>query len=278
MKKVLVVLAVLALAGSVFADPGALIGSPFTFGVVRGLDKDWSDGNIWMSTAVSNACQFGKFDQTSHAQIGSWLTASGQYWCFDCGYGYINSGTTSIILVDQNSPRMRMYNPTSGAYLGSLPNAFPEYSYDDGLGVYAGTGITNTYLYASSYSGNPIKKSDYPCTTWSSFGTTPATPSMGVGYGWGKVFVCTTSTDYKIYCFNADTGTLEDTWSLQGWSYYLMGLAAGRENAVGDDESVFIATFYPSNNIYEVEIGDVAGGGEPRVVPTSLGMIKSAYK
>jgi hypothetical protein len=276
MKKVLVILAVLALAGSVFAAPGAQIGSQFAFGIVRGLDKDWADGNIWMTTAVSNNCQIGKFDVTSHAQVGSWVTAAGQYWCFDCGYGYINSGTATIILVDQNAPRMRMYNPTTGAYIGSLPNAFPEYSYDDGVGVYAGTGITSTNLWASSYSGNPIKKSDYPCTTWTSFGTTPATPSMGVAYGWGKVFVVTTSPGYTIYAFDSTSGTLTDTWPLTGWSYYLMGMAAGRVNAVGDDESVFICEF-TSNAIHEVEIGDVYTI-PTRVQPTSLGMIKSAYK
>ena len=274
MKKVLVILAILALAGSVFAAPGAQIGSSFSFGVVRGLDKDWDDGNIWMTTAGANNCQIGRFNAETHAQIGSWVQAAGQYWCFDCGYGYINGSDTTIILIDQNAPHFRMYNPKTGASLGSLPNAFPEYSYDDGVGVYAGPGITNTNLWASSYNGNPIKQSDYPCTTWSSFGTTPTTPSMGVAYGWGKVFVVTTSSSYTIYCFNATDGTLEDSWPLTGWSWFLMGMSAGRLDAAGDDESVFIAEFL-NNQIHEVEIGNVAG---VRVQPTSLGMIKSAYK
>jgi len=276
MKKVLVVLAVLVLAGSVFAAPGGIIGSGFSFGVVRGVDHDWTDNNIWMTTAVANNCQIGKFDAVSHAQVGSWVTAAGQYWCFDCGYGYIYNGTTSIILADQNSPRMKVYNPTTGASLGTLPNAFPEYSYDDGIGVYAGTAITLTNLWATSYNGNPVKKSDYPCTTWTSFGTTPATPTMGCAYGWNKVLVVTTSPGYTIYCFDATTGTLDYTWPLIAWPGYLMGMAAGRVDAVGSDESVFIAIFSPSNSIYEVEIGDISGN--PRVVPTSLGMIKSAYK
>lgn len=275
MKKVLVLLAVLTLAGTVFAAPGGQIGSSFAFGIVRGLDKDWSDGNIWMTTAVSNACQIGKFNASTHAQVGGWVTAAGQYWCFDCGYGYISGGNPTIILVDQNAPRMKVYNPTTGASLGSIPNAFPEYSYDDGIGVYAGSGITSTNLWATSYSGNPVKKSDYPVTTWTSFGTTPATPSMGCAYGWGKVFVVTTSSDYKIYSFNSTTGVLEDTWPLTGWTWFLMGMAAGRVDAVGTNESVFICEF-SSNAIHEVEIGDVSAG--VRVQPTSLGMIKSAYK
>ncbi len=276
MKKVLVLLAVLVFAGSVFAAPGAQIGSGFAFGVVRGLDKDWTDGNIWMTTAATNNCQIGKFDVTSHAQIGSWVTAAGQYWCFDCGYGYIYSGTTSIILVDQNAPKLKVFNPTTGASLGTLPTAFPEYSYDDGIGVYAGGSITATNLWASSYNGNPIKKSDYPCTTWTSFATTPATPSMGVAYGWGHVLVVATSPAYAIYDFNSTSGALLNTWPLTGWTYYLMGMSAGRVNAVGENESVFIAEF-TANQIHEVEIGDI-DDVEPRVQPTSLGMIKSAYK
>jgi hypothetical protein len=260
-----------------FAAPGEIIGSGFTFGMVRGLDRDYSDGSIWMTTAVSNNCQIGKFDAETREQIGDWVTATGQYWCFDCGYGYIHNGTTSIILVDQNAPHMRMYNPTTGAYIGSLPNAFPEYSYDDGLGVYAGPGITNTYLWASSYNGNPIKKSNYPCTSWSSFATCPGTSVMGVAYdqeGYQhRLFVVTTSPDYKIYCFDADFGTLEDIWPLIDWTYYVMGMAMGRYSigSYGND-SVFIATFYPSNMIYEVKVGDWVN-----VQPTSLGSIKAAF-
>jgi hypothetical protein len=279
MKKVLVILAVLALAGSVFAAPGAQIGSQFAFGIVRGLDKDWEDGNIWMSTAVSNNCQFGKFDAVSHAQIGSWLTASGQYWCFDCGYGYMNSGQKTIILVDQNSPRERMYNPTTGAYIGSLPNSFPEQSYDYGSAIYAEGNPPDTYdqtkIWSSCYYTTTLKVSDYPVTTWTTFATCPATPPMGTAYAWGKVLVVTTSPGYTIYAFNKDTGALEDTWPLTGWSYYLMGISAGRVNAAGDDESVFICEF-TSNAIHEVEIGDIYT--ITRVQPTSLGMIKSAYK
>jgi hypothetical protein len=284
MKKVLVVLAVLALAGSVFASPGGIIGSPFSFGVVRGLDKDWEDGNIWMATAVSNACQFGKFDQTSHAQVGSWVTASGQYWCFDCGYGYMYSGTKSIILVDQNTSggaRERCYNPTTGAYLGSIPNAYPEQSYDYGSAIYASGNPPDTYdqtkIWSSCYYSATLKVSDYPVTTWTTFATCPATPPMGTAYAWGHVLVVTTSPGYTVYSFDPDDGTLEDSWALSGWSYYLMGLSAGRENAVGDDESVFIAIFSPSNSIYEVEIGDIYTP-PIKVQPTSLGMIKSAYK
>ncbi len=278
MKISLAVFAVSLFASLLFAAPGDIIGSPFSFGIVRGLDRDWSDGNIWMTTAVSNNCKIGKFNATTHAQVSGWVTAAGQYWCYDCGYGYKNSGTNTIVLVDDDAPRMRMYNPTTGAYIGSLPDAFPEYQYEDGVAVYAGGSITNTNLWATSYNGNPIKKSDYPVTTWTSFATTPATPATGCcfGYGYGVVLVATTSPDFKIYCFNANNGTLTDTWSLSGWSYYLMGMAAGRVDAVGNNESVFIAEF-TTNSIREVEIGDVFWGPPISVEPTSLGMIKAAF-
>jgi hypothetical protein len=285
MKICLMVVGITLLTSMLFAAPGEIIGSGFTFGMVRGLDKDWGDGNIWMTTAVSNNCQIGKFDAVTHEQIGDWVTASGQYWCFDCGYGYVYNGTTSIILLDQNTSggtRMKCYNPSTGAYLGSLPNAFPEYQYDDGLGVQAGPlAPLGNNLWATSYSGNPVKMSNYPCTTWSSFVTCPGTPAMGVAYFSGftyrDVLVATTSPDYKIYCFFAFNGYLYDTWSLRDWpsNRYILGLAAGRSNAVGFHESLFIATFGASNMIYEVEIGNL--DIPMNVQPASVGLIKSVY-
>lgn len=54
----------------------------------------------------------------------------------------------------------------------------------------------------------------------------------------------------------------------------MVGMSVGRVDAKGDEESVFLATFYPSFYICEVSVGDIYGMA---VAPASLGKVKALF-
>lgn len=272
MKTALVVIATLAIVGSAFGAAGSIIRSFTLAGQpaqgVRGLAYDWSDNNIWAAgPAATNNIVFGKFVPATGSMVVNWTRASGQYWVFDIGYG-LGSGTTrDFVFVDQNPPRLRRWT-TAGSYVGSITDPFSG-GYDEGFDCDWG----GTYMFVTNYAQTPVYR--WNGSSWASFATMPATPPMGCATGWGKVFVVTTSADYKIYQFNM-AGSLERSIPLQNWgTRYMVGMSTGRQDCVGDEDSVFLAIFYPSSMLYEVSIGDVAATG---IAPTSLGKIKSLYK
>jgi len=283
MKFYLSIFALLFIAGVLSASPGDVLGSPFQLpgtaaGTVRGLDKDWNDGNIWAVTAVTNACQIGKFNAVTHTMVQNWVTTSpSPYWCFDCGYGYVDGGTRYIILTDINSPALRVYQPITGVYIGSLPDAFSA-GYHLGVGVQAGPEApSGNNLYCTNYYYQDIARSDYPCTMWSrNWANITGAPVMGCAYAWGHVIAATSGTDNKLYCFDGILGTLENIWPLSTTST-MIGISAGRADAVGNNESIFMACIDGANiGINEIEIGDIYTPS--RVQPASLGTIRGAYR
>ncbi len=271
---ILITIAVLLLTVFANADPGdtidsfVLSGSPANG--VRGLDKDWDDGGIW-AAGPNNSYQiyYGKFDPATHTMTESWATAdSSVYWCFDIGYGYDDGGTTSLLIVDQNSPYIKIVDPSDGSVSGSLPDHYSSANYTDGASVDWDT----NEVYSSSYGDSNLIYYD---SAWNVYDT-PGNRNMGCAVGWGKIFIVRTDSYYQILVYDLATRTLEDTINLNSWSSYLMGIACGQENVVGDNESVFIATFYPSNNIYEVEVGDYTA--PVSIKSASLGEIKASFK
>lgn len=271
MKTALVVIAILAIVGTAFGTPGSVIRSFTLPGQPaqgpRGLAYDWSDNNIWVAGPVTtNVIQFGKFNPTTGSMVVNWRSATGGYWVFDIGYGYQVSGTRYLVFVDQTAPRLRLFT-TTGSYYGSLSDPFSG-GYDEGVDCDWG----GTYVYVTNYAQTPIKR--WSGSSWATFATVPATPPMGCATGWGKTFVVTTQYDYKIYQFNT-AGSLEKSIPLVGWSFYMVGLSIGRQNVVGNEDSLFVAVFSPSRMVYEVSVGDVSPSG---VAPTSLGKIKSLYR
>jgi hypothetical protein len=271
MKTALVVIAILAMVGTAFGTAGSIIRSFTIAGQpgngVRGLAYDWSDNNIWAAAPFStNNIQFCKFNPSTGSVVVNWKSATGGYWVFDIGYGYQVSGTRYLAFVDQNAPRVRLFT-TAGSYYGSMSDPFSG-GYDEGIDC----DWNGTNVYLTNYSYTNVYK--WSGSTWSNFATSPGRPVMGCATGWDKTFIVTTLGDYKLYQFST-AGSLEKSIPLVGWSYYMVGLSIGRVDVVGSEDSLLIATFYPSSMIYEVSVGDVAGSG---IAPTSLGKIKTLFQ
>jgi len=240
---------------------------------VRGLAYDPTDGNIWAAgpQATSNII-FCKFkNDTSHAIVNNWIQAASMYWVFDIGWKYTYSGTDCLVFIDQNAPRICLQNPTTGARVGTLadPNSS---SYDEGIeGDYKnGWGTT---LYCDNYGATILYK--WNGTSWSNFGTT-LSPAMGCAYGWNHIFVIHTANTYTIRVLKATDGTLEEDIPLNNWgTKYMVGLARGRDNYNGTNETLYTATFYPSSTIYEIDIGQY---NQTSIETTSVGNIKALFK
>ncbi len=199
----------------------------------------------------------------------AWAGADSQYWVFDIGYGYEDGGTTYLLMNDQNSPFTKMIDPADGSYDGSLPDHYSAADYTDGCGV----DVDTNEVYISSYYNTNVAYYD---GAWSDYDS-PGGLNMGTAVGWGKIFVVRTSTFYDILVYDLATRTLEDTISLNSWGAtdYLIGIACGQENIVGDNESVFIATFV-TGNIFEVEVGDY--NTPANIKSASLGEIKASFR
>jgi len=273
MRFAIVLLIAFAFAYSVYGAAGDVI-STFTltgqpsYGV-RGLAYDWSDGNVWAAGPVANYnIYLGKFRPATRSLVGSWRSLKEPNWCFDLGYGYRIGGTRYIVLVDNRTPRIRLYT-TTGSYYGSLPDPFSG-GYDEG----AACDWDGRYIYASNYSFTAIYR--WNTATWSPWATAPASPVMGVAAAWGRVFVVTSASDYKIYEFGAETGSLQRSIPLNNWgTQYMVGMSIGRVDAKGGEESVFLAIFYPSFYICEVSVGDITAAA---LAPASLGAVKALFR
>jgi hypothetical protein len=243
-----------------------------------GVAKDHDDGNLWVSkTSSDNKVYYCKIDQANHQFIVSWqqIPLGGQN--LSLGYGYFSNGVKNLVFYDSQYPHLRLFNPITHQDNGSLPDPYTYGPEDDsgGIDVYEGT----DYIYTSGYDITmPVKRSDYPVTTWFNLMITHD-DAGGTATGWGKLFV-EGDNPHKIYQYNIDNLNLESVITINGlpWSYG-NDLAIGRTNAVGNHESLFFAAWdnnNPSNSgIYEIEIGDITNVS---VVPTSLGSIKASFR
>ncbi|MGQ9705583.1 MAG: hypothetical protein ACUVWP_01085 [bacterium] len=232
---------------------------------------DPADGCIWVAGPnTTNAIIFGKFDPKTKTMKQNWQQVQNQYWVFDIGYKYTYSGKDCLVMLDQNSPRIRLKDPANGADMGTLTDAFSG-GYDEGIeGDYKNNwGVT---LYCTNYSFTQVMK--WNGTNWVSFATC-GNPAMGSCYGWGHVFVIHTSPLYRIYVFKASDGSKVEEIPLNNWgTTYIVGLARGRDNYSGTADTVYTACFYPSNVIKEIDIGNYNQTG---IETTSVGNIKSMF-
>jgi len=270
-------LLVVVMAAAAFGAAGDVIrsfqvsGQP-SYGI-RGVAKDWSDGNIWAAGPnTTNSIMLGKFDASTGSLIGSWMPLSGAYWVFDIGYGYMYGGNRVIIQCDQSAPIWRMWT-TTGSYIAPF-GIQPPITSPEGIGCDWG----GTICFATDYYNTTIYR--WNGSAWGSWATNPAPPTMGNEPGWGRFFVVTSYPDYKIYEYlniYGTSGSLNRSFALNGWpsNRYMVGLAIGRVDATGSEESVFIAVFNPAPYmVYEVSVGDITGTS---ITPSSLGKIKALY-
>jgi hypothetical protein len=257
----------------VFSVPGDTIstftleGQP-TWGA-HGLAYDPADGNIWAAGPNdNNNCIFCKFkNDTSHSIVQNWQKLQGQYWVYDIGYPYLYSSIDTIVAVDMNSPRIKIYNKDNGQYLGSF-SSDPFGSDTAGIDINKYDKLTS---YASGYQISLIRKwNGYSWSDWA----TPGSHPLGVAFGWDHIFVIHTSPTYSIWVFNLD-GTKDAEIKLNNWTSGLMyGLSRGRDNCVGENDSLYATCESPSRVIKEIEIGDY----NTEIETTSIGDIKALFK
>lgn len=257
--KVLTVVAALLLMGlAVSADPGDIIdefslpGQP-DWGVY-GLAKDWNDGHIWaVGMDTYEFCKSGKFHNDSQEMIIDWEYLDmwdPPVWVMDIAYPYEYGGRNCIVLADAERPELRIYDPFTRDYLGDVPiNPFTS-GFSTGLAA----DPANCDLYAANYYCPEARRWDG--AEWNTFATYEHSPSMGVAYGWNHVFVAF-QNPFVIMVFD-ENGTFVEEYALNGWTHSLSGICCAREDAVGDNESLYV-TWTAYAMIREVEVGDFTG-------------------
>jgi hypothetical protein len=273
--KILLLLAMtLLLSSAVMAVPGDIIRSQALSGQpsngVRGLAMDWDAGRIWVAGPVGTAnIVYTSMDPVTMA-TDPWIQAPGSYWVFDiaCGFDY-DTFTNCLLFNDQNAPFTRIVEPTSGAQLGTLPDYYSAANYTDGASV----NWDNNDVILSSYGDADVVL--YDGMAHSTFASIPGALNMGVAIGWGHVFVIRTSTFYTIEVYTLD-GTFVESIPLNNYSSgnYLIGLSCGQEDVVGDNESLFFASFV-SYQVYEVEVGNYTGSA---LQSATWGEIKGSFR
>ncbi|RLC39026.1 MAG: hypothetical protein DRH51_07645 [Candidatus Coatesbacteria bacterium] len=265
-----IILFIILTASFSYAVPGDTIDTwcPSGNSNPRGLARIWDENAIWVAGPVTNNnCTYAKLDNIDHSILQDWQQLSGAYWCMDIGYPYMYDNKETIIVIDSISPRLKLYDPDDGSYLGYIPDPF-----DSGIIEGCGSDLDTNNVYVSNYSSTIIK--EWNGSSWGDFTNCPGSPCMGVAVGWGHVMVITAQYDYSIHIFSMD-GDHKCDIDLQSWgTQYMVGLCCAHENIVGGNESVYTAVYYPDNCIKEIEIEDIWEG---TVAPSSVGGIKAIF-
>lgn len=256
-----------------FADPGDIVRSQSLSGQpaggVRGLAMDWDTGMIWVAgIAGGNNVRYTTMDPVTMS-AGTWQSVeSSVYWVFDIGYGYEDSGTKYLLINDMNSPFTKMIDPADGSYCGNLPDYFNISDDTDGCSV----DWDNNNVYLSSYGNDDVV---YYNGSHNIFATISGARNMGAAVGWEHLFILRTTTYYTIEVYQLN-GTFVESIPLEGWSpgNWVMGLSCGRENAVGDNETLFFADFI-THQIHEVEVGNYTTG--TNLARASWATIKASF-
>lgn len=257
----------------VFSDPGDIIRSQSISGQpangIRGLARDWGTDRIWVAGPedIYNV-MYTSLDIETLAP-DAWKTASGSlHWVFDIGYGYDMGGTVCLLMNDQQSPFTKLIDPSDGSYLGNLPDYYSAADYTNGCAV----DTSSNSVYLSSH-GNP-EIVLFDGTSFNLFGSAAGAKNMGAAVGWDHIFIIRTDPYYSIEVYDPGGGFVQSI-PLSGWtsSNYVMGLACGREDVSGDNESLFFADFI-TQQVHEVEVGDYTGTS---LQQTTWGQIKAGF-
>lgn len=273
MRKILPAFITLCAASYIFGAPGDII-DEFTLTAqpdwgVYGLAKDWTDGNIWaVGMDTYEFCKLGKFDNNTHNMIMNWAymdMSNPPVWVMDIGFPYEYGGTDCIAIADAERPEIRMYDPISYSYMGDLPNN----PYSSGFNTGLAANPIDCHLYCTNYYFTEIR--EWNCSDWNTLANFTDSPSMGVAYGWDHIFI-SFQDPFKILVFQED-GTFVEEYDLAGWTHSLAGICCAHENAVGENESLYI-TWTAYAKVREVEIGNFAGTS---LESTSFGAIKHLF-
>lgn len=274
MKNLTVVFFVLLVASLAHATPGDIIRSqPLTgqpYYGVRGLAKDWDTGMIWVAGPENMYDVKYTTMEPATMIVATWQTAaSNLYWVYDIGYGFEDFGTKYLLMNDYESPFTKMIDPADGSYYTCLPDYFTIADVTEGCSV----DWDNNYVYLCSY-GNPDVVY-YNGSSHNVFTSIPNALNMGTAVGWEHLFILRTDPYYTIEVYQIN-GSFVESIPLLSWptDHYVIGLSCGRENAVGDNETLFFADFI-TEQVHEIEVGDYTT--PTSLTPSTWGEIKAGF-
>jgi hypothetical protein len=275
---------------SVYSVPGDTIRS-FTldgqpkYGV-SGLEYDPDDGNIW---AVGHNgyrqnlfCKFKNDD--SHRIMQDWQFLESRYISdvLDIAYPFWYEGQDAIAVLEDgyiitnsnsNNPNpmpVKMFNKNNGEYLGVLN----EDPFDGGFafGLTVNHDKNNLYVCGCDIYNWYIEK--WTGNTWVKYANCDR-EAMGAAYAWGRLFVIHDIPVLSIWVYRESDGELLDKIPLNNWyGQYILGLSRGRNNIVGNHESLYTTcSNYSEWVIREIEVGDY----NTDIETTSVGNIKALF-
>ena len=279
-RKNIVVGVLLAAAVSVLAAPGDTIDEFYPDGGpdygAWGFARDPADGNIWAAGPDTyEFCKLGKFENNpSHNMIIPFEYIWGPVWIIDIAYPYECNGVDCIAITDGEISEIGLYNPYSHNHEGDIPvNPFTG-----GCNSGIAANPDNNHLFAANRDYKEILEWDG--TSWNIFTTfyEETMYTWGVAYGWNHLFVafgmgnCTP----KIVVFD-ENGEYVEEYELTGWhpSGQIAGMGCARENAVGDNESVYVCSIAEYGLVKEVEVGNF---GTLQLDETTFGGIKAMFR
>ncbi|MCK5117190.1 MAG: hypothetical protein KAR44_11360 [Candidatus Aegiribacteria sp.] len=274
MKELMAFLLLVLFASSIHAAPGDILRSQTLSGQpssgVRGLAMDWDTGLIWVAGPNGSSNIIYTTMDPVTMTTGTWLAAAADLgWIFDIGYGFDDGGTKYLLMNDQYSPFTKMIDPLDGSYDGQLPDYYSSGNYTNGCTVDWNT--NNVYI---SSHGNPYVVYYYGVFYYP-FTSITGAKNMGTAVGWDHLFILRTSSFYTIEVYEIG-GAFIGSIPLAAWpsDNYVLGLSCGREDAVGENETLFFADLL-TKQVHEIEVGDYTTPGS--LTPSTWGEIKAGF-
>lgn len=234
---------------------------------VRGLAKDWQSGGIWAVGIEEyenvKAC---RFNSDTHVVELWWFNLEGATWGYDAGYGYKVGVERVLLVVDSMPPRLKMFN-TKGNYIGYFREPWNEQ-------MLSGVDCdwSRQMFFVSHYNAHNVGRWDGSWILW----VEGKMPFLGLAEGWNRLYGVSSS----LYIYEYDNlygqrgNMLRHIKINMSERVKVVGLSIGRENGWGNEETLFVASYFPVFAIYEVSIGNLNNAIEP----SSLGRIKFCYK
>jgi hypothetical protein len=248
--------ATVILASLAFAVPGdiirgqALSGQPYNG--VKGLAKDWDTGRIWVAAIDSWEFTYLRYTTMDEVTMDTedWSTQEDVHSVYDIGYGYDYNGTKCLLVNDWDPANILIMDPATGDILGTIPDWYTSFPSTYGCAV----NWDDNHVIMSAQNNNDVVSFDG--SSYSIFATLEGAKNVGAAVGWGHVFILRTNPFYMIEVYLLDGTRVESIpFSAQASDTSVMGLACGRENAVGNNESLFFAGVN-THKVFEIEVGD----------------------
>lgn len=263
---------ILILSSAAFSTPGDILRSETISGQpgygIRGLARDWDTDRIWVAglKVAPYDVVFTSLD-ISTLTPDTWRVVPSMMRIYDIGYGYTESGSKYLVMNDLCNPITSIIDPSDGSLTGSLP------AYYSCNTTGCAVDCSSNYIYLSSYGDGDVVYWDG--SQYNDFVFLVGGLNMGTAVGWDHLFILRTNPFYSIEVYRID-GTFVESIGLNNWvgDNFVMGLACGQQDVVGDNESLFFADFV-TYRVHEVEVGNYSTPGA--LEQNSWGQIKASF-